>query len=92
MRIKHGRKFSFFIVRLLAYMYNYRGDRTDTGLCEPLWSILLNCQLMTKVEMMHTLQAQVCGSSSAHPGLPHQKTKLEIMRCIKKSDKSSKLK
>ena len=27
--------------------------------------------------MMHTLQAQVCGCISAHPGLPHQKTKRE---------------
>jgi len=25
-------------------MYNYCGNRTDTGLCEPLWSIRLNCQ------------------------------------------------
>jgi len=32
---------------------------------------------MTKVEMMHTLEAQVCGSVGAHPGLPHQKKKLE---------------
>ena len=32
---------------------------------------------MTKLEMMHTLQAQVCGCVSAHPGLPHQKTKWE---------------
>jgi len=42
-------------------MYNYWGDGTDVGLCEPLWSIRLNCQLMTKleIEMMHILQAQV---------------------------------
>jgi len=40
-------------------MYNYWGDGTDVGLCEPLWSIRLNCQLMTKLEMMHILQAQV---------------------------------
>ena len=32
---------------------------------------------MTKLEMLHTLQAQVCGSISAQSGLPHQKTKLE---------------
>ena len=25
-------------------MYNYWGDRTDMGLCEPLWSIHLKCQ------------------------------------------------
>ena len=29
------------------------GVRTVTGWCEPLWSIRLNCQLMTKFEMMH---------------------------------------
>jgi len=77
MRLKYARKFSFFTMRLLAYMCSYWGDRTDTGLCEQLWSILLNCQLMTKLEMMQTSQAQVCGSISAHPGLLHQKTKLE---------------
>jgi len=32
---------------------------------------------MTHLEMMHTLQAQVCGCISAHPWLPHQKTKRE---------------
>ena len=53
-RMKHARKFSFFRMWLLAYKYNYWGDRTDTALCEPLWSIL-NCQLMTKVEMMQIL-------------------------------------
>jgi len=41
-------------------MYNYVGERTDTDLCEPLWSIRLNCQLMTKLETKHILQAQVC--------------------------------
>jgi len=42
-------------------------------------SIHLNCQLglITKLEMMHTLQAQVCGCVSAHPGLKHQKMKQE---------------
>jgi len=32
---------------------------------------------MTKLEMMHILQAQVCSCTSAHPGLPHQETKRE---------------
>jgi len=36
-----------------CYMHNYRGYGTDTGVCEPLWSIRMNCQLMTKLEMMH---------------------------------------
>jgi len=30
-----------------------------------------------KLEMMHILQAQLCGCISAHPGLSHQKTKRE---------------
>jgi len=55
------------------------GGRTDTGLCEPVWSIHLNCQLMTKLKMMHILQAKVFGCISAHPGLPHQKTKRETI-------------
>jgi len=37
----------------------------------------LNCQLLMNLEMMHILQAQVYGCISAHPGLPHQKTKQE---------------
>ena len=57
--------------------------RTDTGLCEPLWSIRLNCQLMTKLEMMRILQAHVCGCISAHPGLPDQKTKRETSNASK---------
>ena len=32
------------------------------------------CQSMTKIEMVHILQAQVCGCISAHPGSPHRKT------------------
>ena len=33
--------------------------------------------LMTKLEMMRTLQSQVCGSVSAHAGLPRQKMNRE---------------
>jgi len=40
------------------------GGRTDTGLCVPLWSIRLNCQLMTKLETKNALQAQVCDGVS----------------------------
>jgi len=58
-------------------MCNYWEDGTDTGLCEPLWSIRLNCQLMTKFEMMHILLAQVYGCISAHTTLWHQETKQE---------------
>jgi len=36
------------------------GDRTDTGLCVPLWSVRLNCQLMTKVETTRMLQVHLC--------------------------------
>jgi len=35
------------------------GERTNTGLCEPIWSIPLNCQLMRKLETKHISQAQV---------------------------------
>jgi len=49
----------------------------DTGLCEPLRSIRLNCQWMTKLKILPILQAQVCGCISAHPELPHQKTRRE---------------
>jgi len=40
MRIKYARKLSFFIMG--CCMYNDWGDRRDTGLCKPLWSIRLN--------------------------------------------------
>jgi len=40
-------------------------NRTDTGLHELLRSIRLSCQLMTRLEMMHILQAQVCGLDMA---------------------------
>jgi len=33
-----------FVWYYVAVMYSYWGHRTDTSLCEPLWSILLNCQ------------------------------------------------
>jgi len=49
-------------------MCSYWGDRTNTGLCEPLWSIRQNCQLMAKLEMMHILQAQaeLAGTQGCH--------------------------
>jgi len=34
-------------------------------------------ELSTKLEVMHILQAQVCGCISVQPGLLHQKTKGE---------------
>ena len=45
-------------------MYNYCEGITDMGLCEPLWSVRLNCQL-TKLELMHILHAQVCAAHCA---------------------------
>jgi len=54
--------------------------------------ILLNCQLVTKLEVMHILQAQVWSCISAHPGLPHQKTKRETNDAWKNSAKPGKLK
>jgi len=59
-----------FVLYYVAVIFTLLRDRTDTRLCEPLWLIRLNCQLMTKLEMMPVLQAQVCGCVSAHPGLP----------------------
>jgi len=58
-------------------MYNDWGNRTDTGLCDPLRSVSLNCQLMTKLEIIGILQAQVCSFVRAHLRLSHQKTKSE---------------
>jgi len=40
--MKHSRKLCFLLCG--CDMYNYWASRTDTGLCEPLWSIRLNCQ------------------------------------------------
>jgi len=39
MRLKYAKKL-FSLCG--CYMYDYWGDRTATGLCEPLWSIRLN--------------------------------------------------
>jgi len=75
MRIYTQENFCFLLCG--CYMYNYWTDRTDKGLCEPLWSVRLNCQLMTMLEMIHMLQAQVCCCISAHPRLSHPKTKRE---------------
>jgi len=41
-------------------MYFIKVEITDTGLCKPLWSIHLSCQLMTKLETKHILQVPVC--------------------------------
>jgi len=38
---------------------------------------------MTKLKMMHLLQAQVCSCISVHPGLPHQKKKQETRDILK---------
>ena len=71
-RIKYTKNFRFRYVAVMC-MYNYWGDRTDLGLYEPLWSICMNCQFMTELEMIHILQALVCGCIRTHPGLPHKK-------------------
>jgi len=47
-------------------MYSYwGGGRIDAGLCVPLWSIRLNCWLMTNLETKHILQAQACDGIGA---------------------------
>jgi len=71
------RKKTFVFLLCGCYMYNYWGDRTDSGFCESLWSIRLDCHLRTKFEMMRIWQAQVCGCISAYRGLPHQHMKRE---------------
>ena len=38
---------------------------------------------MTKLEMMHMLQAQVSGCISAYPELPHQRKKQETADALK---------
>ena len=53
--------FRFFMWLLYVQLL---GDRTNTGFCVPLWSIRLNCQLMTKLETKRILQAQVCDDIS----------------------------
>jgi len=70
MRIIYKVRKKTFVLYYVAVIFTLLRDRTDTRLCEPLWLIRLNCQLMTKLEMMPVLQAQVCGCVSAHPGLP----------------------
>jgi len=69
--------FKTFVFYYVGVICTTTGGRTESGLCEPLRSIRLNCQLKTKLEMMHILQAQVWSCISAHPGLPHQETKRE---------------
>ena len=39
--------------------------------------------IMTKLEIMHILQAQVCGCIRTHTGLPHPKTKRETSDALK---------
>jgi len=58
---KVRKKFLVFYVTVYVQLLE---DRTDTGLCVPLSSISLNCQLITKLETKHILQAQVCNSIS----------------------------
>ena len=76
MRMKYARKLSVCYYVNIEHATNW-GYKTDTGLCGPLWSIRLNCQLMTRLEMMDTLQAQVCGFISAHRRLPDKKMNRE---------------
>jgi len=52
----HKKIFIFYIMWLL-YARTITKGRKDTGLCEPLRSIRLKCQLMTKLETKHILQA-----------------------------------
>jgi len=75
MRIVYARKRSFFYYMTVSLYEQLLRRQNRYG--EPLWSMRPNCQLMTKLEIMQILQAQVCGWISAHPGLTHQKKKRE---------------
>ena len=61
---EHKVRKEIFVFLCGYYICNYWGDRTDTGLCVSLWSIRLNCYLMTKLETKHILQAQACDGIS----------------------------
>jgi len=60
--IVRKKTFVFYNVNLICT--TYWGYRADTVLCEPLRSIRRNCQSMTNLEMIHILQAQVCGCNA----------------------------
>jgi len=49
-----------------CYMHNYWGaEQIRACVCRyELWPIRLNCQLMTKLETKHILQAQICDGIS----------------------------
>jgi len=69
--------FQFFYVAVIYTVQLLRG-KNRYGACvsrydQSAWTV----KVRTKLEMMHILQAQVCVCISAHPGLPHQKTKRE---------------
>jgi len=71
MRMKYARNLSFFIMWLL-YVQLLRGQNRY-GI---MWALMINppeLPIMTKPEMMHILQTQMCSCISAQPGLPHQK-------------------
>ena len=72
MRITNARKLSFFIMWLLYAQL--LGGQNRYGL---MWAVIINPPELPKLEMMHILQAQVCGCISAHPGFPHHKTERE---------------
>jgi len=59
--------------RTLAVKYTTAGATEHIRFLEPLRSIRLKRQLMTRLEWCSyfQMQAQVCSSMNAHPGLPH---------------------
>jgi len=56
----HAARKKTFVFYYVAVMRTITKGRKDTCLCEPSWSIRLKCQLVTKFETKHILQAQVC--------------------------------
>ena len=72
---------SYFIWRPWDFVYQSFGV-TKAPPWQRHW-IRLKCQILTRLEMMHVLRAQVWSCISAHPGLPHQKTKRETNNASK---------
>jgi len=59
-----------------------RGEAHQTSPRRRDW-IRLNCQSVTKLEMIYVSQAQVWSCINAHPGLPHQKNETGNEWCVK---------
>jgi len=75
MSIKYVRKFPILLYDCCTY--NYWGTEHIRACVSRYDQSAWTAVLMTKLEMIRILQAQVCGCISAHPGLSDQKRKGE---------------